>query len=82
MVHYTDPVIWNSIIWLKHSLAVITDSGGITGRNYCLECPLLYFKENTEHETYFSRGCVIISRIWTNYNSSLLLDNWKNGRNS
>jgi len=54
---YTEPLGYLEFIWLiKHSMAVITDSGGITEETTVLEIPCLTLRDNTERPETVTQG--------------------------
>lgn len=54
---YTEPLGYLEFIWLiKHSKAVITDSGGITEETTVLDVPCLTLRDNTERPETVTQG--------------------------
>lgn len=56
-IHFIDPLGYLEFIYLvKHSLAVITDSGGITEETTVLNIPCLTLRDNTERPETIHQG--------------------------
>lgn len=81
---YTEPLGYLEFIWLiKHSKAVITDSGGITEETTVLEIPCLTLRDNTERPETVTQGTneligtapeAIVPAL-----KKLMSGNWKSG---
>lgn len=81
---YTDPLGYLQFIWLvKHSRAVITDSGGITEETTVMGIPCLTLRDNTERPETITQGTNEL--IGTNPDAvkpaiqKLMSGNWKSG---
>jgi UDP-N-acetylglucosamine 2-epimerase (non-hydrolysing) len=81
---YTDPLGYLQFIWLvKHSRAVITDSGGITEETTVMGIPCLTLRDNTERPETITQGTNEL--IGTNPEAvkpalqKLMSGNWKSG---
>lgn len=83
-IHFTDPLPYLKFNYLvKHSIGVITDSGGITEETTVMGIPTITLRDNTERPETVTQGTNELvgtdHEKLSNYIEKILTGNWKKG---